>query len=282
MKMMKMTVNDALILAKETLFNVPDRDVDAVWIVCAVTGINRNSLHFEKDKELTEKQILTLNAILERRKTREPLQYILGFVPFYNIILNTDARALIPRDETALLVEKALIRIKRNFYKTVLDIGTGSGAIAIAVKKNAPDVLVTAVDISENALSLAKENANENETEIEFIKSDLFENLQNRKFDCILSNPPYIPTKDMEKLEKELSFEPKNALDGGSDGLDFYRDIIEEAKEHLTKGGLIMFEIGFDQADAVRTLLSKKGFTDNYVLQDYSKLDRIVLAFYEG
>jgi release factor glutamine methyltransferase len=282
MKMMKMTVNDALILAKETLFNVPDRDVDAVWIVCAVTGIKRNSLHFEKDKELTEKQILTLNAILERRKTREPLQYILGFVPFYNIILNTDARALIPRDETALLVEEALIRIKRNLYKTVLDIGTGSGAIAIAVKKNAPDILVTAVDISENALSLAKENAKENETEIEFIKSDLFENLQNRKFDCILSNPPYIPTKNMEKLEKELSFEPKNALDGGSDGLDFYRDIIEEAKEHLTKGGLLMFEIGFDQADAVRTLLSKKGFTDNYVLQDYSKLDRIVLAFYEG
>ena len=111
---------------------------------------------------------------------------------------------------------------------------------------------------------------------------DLFENLQNRKFDCILSNPPYIPTKDMEKLEKELSFEPTNALDGGSDGLDFYRDIIEEAKEHLNKGGLLMFEIGFDQADAVRTLLSKKGFTDNYVLQDYSKLDRIVLAFYEG
>ncbi len=277
-----MTINDALKLAKETLFNVPDRDVDAVWIVCAVTGIKRNSLHFEKDKELTEKQISNLNAILERRKTREPLQYILGFVPFYNIILNTDARALIPRDETALLVEQALTRINRNKYTSVLDIGTGSGAIAIAVKKNAPDILVTAVDISENALSLAKENAKENETDIEFIKSDLFENLQNRKFDCILSNPPYIPTKDMEKLEKELSFEPTNALDGGSDGLDFYRDIIEEAKEHLNKGGLLMFEIGFDQADAVRTLLSKKGFTDNYVLQDYSKLDRIVLAFYEG
>lgn len=277
-----MTINDALKLAKETLFNVPDRDVDAVWIVCAVTGIKRNSLHFEKDKELTEKQISNLNAILQRRKEREPLQYILGFVPFYNIILNTDSRALIPRDETALLVEEALIRIQRNFYKSVLDIGTGSGAIAIAVKKNAPDVLVTAVDISENALSLAKENAKENETEIEFIKSDLFENLQNRKFDCILSNPPYIPTKDMEKLEKELSFEPKNALDGGSDGLDFYRDIIQEAKEHLTKGGLLMFEIGFDQADAVKTLLSKNGFTDNYVLQDYSKLDRIVFTFYEG
>ena len=277
-----MTVNDALILAKEALNNVPDRDVDVIWIVCAVTGIKRNSLHFEKDKELTEKQIFNLNAILERRKTREPLQYILGFVPFYNIILNTDNRALIPRDETALLVEQALKFIEKNNYKTVLDIGTGSGAIAISVKKNAPQACVTAVDISENAIFLAKENAKENETEIEFIKSDLFENLQNKKFDCILSNPPYIPTKDMGKLEKELSFEPKNALDGGSDGLDFYRDIIQEAKEHLNKNGLLMFEIGFDQGDAVKTLLSKSGFTDSVVLKDYSKLDRIVYTFYEG
>jgi len=277
-----MTVNNALVLAKQTLNNVPDRDVDAVWIVCAVTGIKRNSLHFEKDKELTEKQIVSLNAILQRRKTREPLQYILGFVPFYNIILNTDNRALIPRDETALLVEQALDFIQKNNYKTILDIGTGSGAIAISVKKNAPETCVTAVDISEKAISLAKENAKENETEIEFIKSDLFENLQNRKFDCILSNPPYIPTKDMEKLEKELSFEPKNALDGGSDGLDFYRDIICQAKEHLNKNGLLMFEIGFDQGDAVKTLLSKSGFTDSVVLKDYSRLDRIVYTFYEG
>ena len=277
-----MTVNDALILAKETLFNVPDRDVDAIWIVCAVTGIKRNSLHFEKEKELTEKQILNLNAILERRATREPLQYILGFVPFYNIILNTDSRALIPRDETALLVEQALEFIQKNNYKTVLDIGTGSGAIAISIKKNAPQTKVCAVDISEKAISLAKENAKENEVEIEFIKSDLFENLQNQKFDCILSNPPYIPTKDMEKLEKELSFEPKNALDGGSDGLDFYRDIIQEAKQHLNKNGLLMFEIGFDQGDAVKTLLSKSGFTDSVVLKDYSRLDRIVYTFYEG
>ena len=148
-----MTVNEALKLAKETLFNVPDRDVDAAWIVCAVTNIQRNALHFEKDKELTEKQISTLNAILKRRKEREPLQYILGFVPFYNIILNTDSRALIPRDETALLVEEALIRIKRNFYKSVLDIGTGSGAIAISIKKNSNDKkLLKLLDFLSNIL----------------------------------------------------------------------------------------------------------------------------------
>ena len=119
-----------------------------------------------------------------------------------------------------------------------------------------------------------------NEAEISFIKSDLFENVS-EKFDVILSNPPYIPTKDIEKLEKELSFEPECALDGGSDGLDFYRDIITDAKDHLNKNGLLMFEIGFDQGDAVRTLLSKSGFTENFILKDYSGLDRIVYTFYE-
>lgn len=275
-----MTVKEALQKAKEELKNVPDRDVDASWIVCAVSGLTRNQLHFDSDKILTEKQELLLDEILKRRKTREPLQHIFGFVPFYNIELKTDSRALIPRDETAILVEKALEIINKNNYKSLLDMGTGSGAIAIAIKKNASSLSVTASDISEKALSLAKENAFNNSTEISFIESDLFENI-GEKFDCILSNPPYIPTRDIEKLEKELSFEPENALDGGADGLDFYRDIILEAKDHLNKKGLLMFEIGFDQGDAVRTLLSKSGFTQSYILKDYSGLDRIVYTFYE-
>lgn len=273
-----MTVKDALLKAKEELKNVPDRDVDASWIVCAVSGLTRNQLHFDSDKVLTEKQEELLDKILARRKTREPLQHIFGFVPFYNIELKTDSRALIPRDETAILVEKALEFINQNKYKTLLDIGTGSGAIAITIKKNAPEVIVTASDISEKALSLATENAKSNDADVSFIKSDLFENID-EKFDVILSNPPYIPTKDIEKLEKELSFEPENALDGGADGLDFYRDIIAEAKSHLNKNGLLMFEIGFDQGDAVRTLLAKNGFTETFLLKDFSGLDRIVYTF---
>lgn len=275
-----MTVKEALKKAKEELQNVPDRDVDASWIVSAVSGLTRNQLHFDSDKVLNEKQESLLLKILERRKTREPLQHIFGFVPFYNIELKTDSRALIPRDETAILVEKALEIINKNNYKTLLDIGTGSGAIAVTIKKNAPDIIVTASDISENALSLAKENAENNDVDVTLIKSDLFENIDG-KFDVILSNPPYIPTKDIEKLEKELSFEPQNALDGGADGLDFYRDIILEAKEHLNKKGLLMFEIGFDQGDAVKTLLSKNGFTESFILKDFSGLDRIVYTFKE-
>ena len=276
-----MTVLQALSKAKEMLNNVPDRDVDAAWIVCASSGLSRAQLHLDRDKELTEKQEQLLNEILLRRQKREPLQYIFGSVPFFNVEIKTDSRALIPRDETAYLCENAISIIKQKNYSSILDLCTGSGAIAVCLKVNLPNASVSASDISASALTLAKENAQANNAEIEFVESDLFCFLNGRKFDCIISNPPYIPTKDIEKLEKELSFEPQNALDGGSDGLDFYRDIIGEAKDHLHSGGMLMLEIGFDQGDAVKALLAKKGFTDIYLLKDYSNLDRIVYCFYE-
>lgn len=273
-----MTVREALAYARKRLDQVPDRDVDAAWILCAVTGLSRALLLPEGGRTLTEKEEALLNAILARRATREPLQYIFGSVPFYDLELKTDKRALIPRDETALLAEEAIRLIRENGWKTVLDIGTGSGALALAIKHSLPQVSVTASDISPDALALAKENADRLHLNVRFVESDLFENFAGETFDLIVSNPPYIPTKDLETLEKELSFEPENALDGGADGLDFYRDIIVEAPEHLNKGGCIAFEIGFDQADAVNILLSKKGFDRVRVLKDYAGLDRMVLA----
>ncbi len=274
-----MTVFQAIEYAKRELNSVPDRDVDVAWIVCAVTGISRNELHFEEKKELTQKQCELLENIVKRRKTREPLQYIFGNVPFYNITLCCDKRALIPRDETAVLAETAVLQIKQHGYSTVLDIGTGSGAIALAIKNELKQISVCACDISSDALSLAKENAKMLALDVEFVQSDLFSALNGRRFDVILSNPPYIPTKDIEKLERELFFEPQNALDGGSDGLDFYREIISQAREYLNKNGLLMFEIGFDQADAVKILLAKNGFSEVTVKKDYSGLDRIVYCF---
>ena len=273
-----MTVADALLRAREVLKNVPERDVDSAWIVCFVCGLSRGELHFNKDKQLTQQQKDKLEQILARRAQREPLQYIFGSVPFYNIELKTDSRALIPRDETACIVEKTIQIINQKKYLSVLDIGTGSGAIAITIAKNC-SCQVCATDISENALSLAKENAQENNVEIEFIKSDIFSALKNKKFDVIISNPPYIATREIEKLERELSFEPQNALDGGVDGLDFYREIILNAKEHLNQGGLLVLEIGFDQAAAISALLTSAGFTNFKIEKDYSCLDREVYCF---
>ena len=273
-----MTVADALLRAREVLKNVPERDVDSAWIVCFVCNLSRSELHFNKDKELTSAQQDKLEEILARRAQREPLQYIFGSVPFYNIELKTDARALIPRDETACIVEKTVALIKQHNYSSVLDIGTGSGAIAITIAKNCA-CNVCASDISEKALSLAKENAIDNNVSIEFVKSDVFGELKNRRFDVIISNPPYVATRELEKLERELSFEPQNALDGGVDGLDFYREIILNAKEYLNPGGLLVLEIGFDQAGAISALLTSAGFTNFKIEKDYSYLDREVYCF---
>lgn len=275
-----MTVDEAVRRAKERLKHVPDVDVDAAWIVCFAAGISRGELRPQAQKELTAAQENTLESVLTRRAAREPLQYIFGTVPFLNIELKTDARALIPRDETALVAEEAIRLIGEKHCRTMLDLGTGSGAIALACKKNVPELDVTASDISEDALSLARENDARLRAGVLFVHSDLFENIP-RKFDLICSNPPYIPTKEIDKLEKELFFEPRAALDGGADGLDFYRDIIAEARAHLNPGGALVFEIGFDQGDALRALLARAGFLHIRIRRDYANLDRIVTAVNE-
>ena len=219
--------------------------------------------------------------MLNRRAAREPLQYIFGRVPFFNIALKTDRRALIPRDETALLTELAVSLIRQKGYRTLLDLGTGSGAIALACKFNVPALAVCAADISSDALALAEENARELNLGVELKQSDCFSALDGRTFDCILSNPPYIAQADLEKLERELSFEPQNALDGGPDGLDFYRIIIAQAADHLNAGGMLMFEMGAGQRETIEYLLLKAEFSDITVTKDYAGIERIIHCFKE-
>lgn len=276
-----MTVGDALLQAKKMLQNVPDRDVDAAWIVGLICGLSRGQLSLEKDRELTQKQQDALEAVLTRRAAREPLQYIFGRVPFFNITLKTDCRALIPRDETAILTELAVSLIRQKNYRTLLDLGTGSGAIALACKFNIPTLSVCGADISRDALTLAEENARELGLDLELIQSDCFCALSGRTFDCILSNPPYIAQADLEKLERELSFEPQNALDGGPDGLDFYRTIIAQASGHLNAGGMLMFEMGLGQREAIEYLLLKAGFSSITVTKDYAGIERMIHCFKE-
>ena len=236
-------------------------------------GVKRDEL--DSEKLVSPSLVESVNALVKERASGRPLWYCVGDTDFYGYKIKVDERVLIPRPETELLVENALGFINKD--SEVLDLCTGSGAIAIAVQKES-GARVTASDISTEAISLATENAKLNCAEIEFLQSDAFENLKGREFDVIISNPPYIKTGDIDGLQKEISFEPKIALDGGEDGLDFYRIIAKNAKKHLKKGGALFLEIGETQAEEVVKLLKKA--EEIKVIKDYEGKDRIIKAVY--
>ncbi|KAA5805547.1 peptide chain release factor N(5)-glutamine methyltransferase, partial [Thermoanaerobacterium thermosaccharolyticum] len=197
---------------------------------------------------------------------------------FMGLIFNVSPSVLIPRNDTEILVEEVLKRLKSG--DTVLDIGTGSGAIAVSIAKY-KDVKVYAVDISDEALEVAKENACENgvSDKVIFIKSDLFSSIpKDIKFDLIVSNPPYIRSNEINELQEEVKREPKIALDGGEDGLTFYRRIVKDSINYIKFGGIIAFEVGFNQAWDVKDILIDSGYSDIEVVKDLQGIDRVVLG----
>lgn len=247
-------------------------EAEAEWIVSLTLGVKRDEL--DEKTPVTPKNIDKINKIVDERITGRPLWYCIGDTDFYGFTIKVDERVLIPRPETELLVYNALPYL--GAQKTALDMCTGSGAIAIAVNKKT-GATVTAVDKSADALSLATENAKLNGADIEFVESDMFTALGDRKFDVILSNPPYIRTEDLSTLQIEVKdFEPKMALDGGKDGYDFYRIIANNAKSYLNEKGVLLLECGIDQAQTVANLL--EGYTDVTIIKDYENIDRIVKA----
>jgi len=243
---------------------------EAEWIVSVCTGKKRSELN-SKDK-ITPKTIDEINRIVDERLTGRPLWYIVGNTEFYGYKINVDERVLIPRPETEELVENALKYIDKD--SRVLDMCTGSGAIAVAVAKE-KGCHVDAADVSEGALEVAKRNAEENEACINFIQSDMFENIVG-EYDVIISNPPYIKSADIAGLDKELSFEPRRALDGGEDGLEFYRALATEGTLHLRLGGVLVMECGYDQKEAIIALLT--GFSSVECIKDLNGKDRIIKA----
>ncbi|MBR0227192.1 MAG: peptide chain release factor N(5)-glutamine methyltransferase [Clostridia bacterium] len=269
------TVLEALKAAEQRLREVPDPRLDAEWLLAEVLGVSRLEMLLNKRRELTEAEAAAYEALLARREGREPLQYILGSQSFMGFTLKTDSRALIPRNDTEALCEEAL-KYMRPGYR-VLDLCTGSGALAAAIKKLRPSAEVVASDISEAALSLAKENAAALNADIRFMQGDLFSPVAGEKFDVIVSNPPYIPGGLRGRLQAEVEQEPALALFAGDDGLDFYRRIAREAPAHLLPGGRLCLEIGDGQGDAVKTLLYEE-FTDIQVLNDLNGLPRVVSA----
>ena len=259
-------------------------DID--WIMVEVTKIKRSMLPLAGNFSNTQ-----IEEILEAGRKRAehiPIGLIFGRTEFYGREFKVSNDTLIPRLDTEILIDEFLKETKNtiDFYKvnkesfsnykpSILDIGTGSGAIAITLKKET-NFDVYAIDISQKALEKAKENAKLNDADITFIQSDLFENIDNLKVDFIVSNPPYIKSDVVLTLEREVKDnEPILALDGGEDGLDFYRKITTEAKNHLNQNGMLFFEIGYDQADAVVDLM-KANFDDIKVVKDYGGNDRVV------
>ena len=250
---------------------------NAETIISHVLKMKRLDIYLHLENEISEVQINMIFKIASRREKHEPLQYILGETEFYGYKIKVNKNVLIPRPETELLVEKIIFEEKR--ANSVLEIGTGSGAIIIALAKNLDLKIIDAVDISETALKRAKQNAALNNIEINFFQSDLFENIT-AKYDLIVSNPPYISQEEYEQLPIEIKYyEPKSALQADNNGLYFYKKILQNAKEHLTESGKIYFEIGYDQAEKITEIAKKNGFSNIQVFKDLNGFERILSVF---
>lgn len=255
-----------------------DEMSDIDWIIVEITGKSRSMLPFIES--FSDDEMKKIENAINQRLKHIPLGFIFGKSNFYGRDFFVTNDTLIPRIDTEILIEKTLFVIKNSFENfgkkaVVLDIGTGSGAIAITLKKEA-DVDVFAVDISENALEIASKNAQNLNADIKFLHSDLFDGVDNLKFDIIVSNPPYIKSDIVKTLEPEVrDNEPILALDGGVDGLDFYKKIVFQAKNFLNDDGYLIFEIGYDQGQEVKKLM-EKDFENIEILKDYSYNDRVV------
>ena len=268
-----MTIRQAIALGAETLAAVPDPKLDTVELLCTVLGDEPLVLQLKAGESLTPMQEERFRSLLLLRARREPLHYLLGTRCFYGLDFAVDARALIPRQETEMLCELALRRMMEFRTPRVLDIGTGSGAIAVTLKKNRADALVTATDLSAEALSLARENAKRLGASIRFLRGDLLAPVAGETFDVIVSNPPYVESAACDTLQPEVRREPRLALDGGADGLDCYRRLAAETPAILREGGYLLLEVGDGQASAVIGLLRETdAFADaRYHLDLYRK-----------
>ncbi len=257
-------------------FQISESEISAEIYFVLDIEFNLTKQDILKGKVLSETGLKKAKNILtERVLTGKPIQYIVGKTFFMGDIFSVNEDVLIPRDDTEILVTRAISTINDNKLKTVLDIGTGSGIIAIEVKKHTP-ASVFACDISQKALEVAKKNAENLKAKINFFQSDLFQNVT-QKFDFLISNPPYIPPEMANSLQREVSFEPSCALFAHTKGLHFYKKIINEAKNFLNPDGFIAFEFGINQAPEIAKML-EKDFKNIKIETDISGTERVISA----
>ena len=284
MSLRNKTIAEALREGKQRLQAAGKDAFDAELLLEKAAGLNRTALFLRGEELLSAEAVARYEVFLAERESGRPTQYILGTWEFMGLPFSVGEGVLIPRGDTEILVETILE--KQESLRTILDIGTGSGCIPVSLSHYGKFDSVLAVDISQKALGYAMKNAAANHAEISFYESDLFSNVPvewKGKLDAIVSNPPYIPKEDIAGLMTEVrDFEPRNALDGGADGLDFYRAIVAESRDWLKQGGWLFFEIGYDQGEALRSLLAEAGYAEIGIRQDLAGLDRVAFGKYTG
>lgn len=276
-----MTIGEWLRRAKDALAEsgCPDPQIDSRWIAEDTLGLSRSEMHFETERSLSPEEHERLEALLQRRVQGEPVQYLLHSACFMGLNFYVDSRVLIPRQDTETLAEAVIVALRQLEKPRMLDLCAGSGAIGLSVKTLVPGADVTLADCSRDALEVVRENARRLGVDVELRHGDLFRAVWHQKFDLIASNPPYIPTGDLPLLQREVQREPQLALDGGGDGLEFYRRIAADAPEHLNPGGSIYLEVGAGQADAVRALLTERmECAEADVINDLNGIPRVVWA----
>lgn len=255
---------------------IEEAALDARLLLEKACGTDQNTLLCHGDRKVAEKSCEQFLSWIRERAGHVPQQHILGEQEFMGICFLVNEHVLIPRQDTEILVEEAMRELHDGMR--ILDMCTGSGCILLSLLHYSNNCYGLGVDISAEAIRTAQENAVRLQIPAEFRQSDLFENVEGR-FDCIVSNPPYIKSSVIPTLMEEVrEHDPLLALDGGEDGLDFYRRIIEKAPEYLFRGGTLFMEIGSDQAEAVTGILQKEGYKEIQVYQDYAGLDRVVSA----
>ena len=275
-------INSVLFNAKKYLINnsINSANIDSEILLSSVLKKSKNHLLLNSSIKIDEDKIDTFNKLVERRKKREPIAYILKQKDFWKSTFYVDRNVLIPRPDTEILIEEILYNYSKNQKLSVLDIGTGSGCIIISILKDRPNFKGTAIDVCKNALNVAKYNAkiHQLENRIKFYKSSV-DNFFKDKYDLVISNPPYINKFDLKYLERDvIGFEPSLALEGGIDGFTVLKKVIKKTSRLLKIGGKLVLEIGFDQKLKVIKLLKKEKYFVNKIAKDYGNRDRCVIC----
>lgn len=260
--------------------HVPDSQFDSESLLSYVLGISRFELLLNKQKQLADEEYYKYIGFIKQRALRVPLQHLTNVQYFMGRPFHVSSDVLIPRGETELLCEQVILHVNNlpSPNITILDLCTGSGALGITLALELPQAKVSACDISAKALAIATQNADFFKAPVTFFQGDFLNAVTGKRFDLIISNPPYIPTEDLENLQKEVLYEPGIALDGGMDGLDFYRKLAKEGKSHLNLKGSVFCEIGYDQGTSVPALFKEAGFIQIEVNKDLHQLERMVVA----